>query len=102
MTADNWFIDVKLRVTGRGRIGADGMVNEFVFLLIQIERLVLEKSCFVFFCSNQLTVNKDNTNPRSTYLFKLDLLIQIYSMIHFCFRLSGLQNKLVLKVQYLV
>ncbi len=30
MTADNWLLDVKLRVTGRGRIGADGMVNDFL------------------------------------------------------------------------
>ena len=28
MTADNWLLDVKLRVTGRGRVGADGMVRE--------------------------------------------------------------------------
>ncbi len=27
MTADNWLLDVKLRVTGRGRVGADGMVR---------------------------------------------------------------------------
>jgi len=27
MTADNWLLDVKLRVTGRGRVGADGMVK---------------------------------------------------------------------------
>ncbi len=28
MTADNWLLDVKLRVTGRGRVGADGMVKD--------------------------------------------------------------------------
>jgi hypothetical protein len=28
MTADNWVLDVKLRVTGRGRVGADGMVKD--------------------------------------------------------------------------
>ena len=28
MTADHWLLDVKLRVTGRGRVGADGMVRE--------------------------------------------------------------------------
>ena len=27
MTADSWLLDVKLRVTGRGRVGADGMVK---------------------------------------------------------------------------
>jgi hypothetical protein len=27
LTADHWLIDVKLRVTGRGRVGADGMVR---------------------------------------------------------------------------
>jgi mannose-binding lectin 1 len=29
MTADNWLLDVKLRVTGRGRVGADGMAIWF-------------------------------------------------------------------------
>lgn len=28
MTADNWLLDVKLRISGRGRVGADGMVKE--------------------------------------------------------------------------
>ncbi len=28
LTADHWLLDVKLRVTGRGRVGADGMVRE--------------------------------------------------------------------------
>lgn len=27
MTADNWLLEVKLRINGRGRIGADGMVR---------------------------------------------------------------------------
>ena len=27
MTADNWLLDVKLRISGRGRVGADGMVK---------------------------------------------------------------------------
>lgn len=27
LTAENWSVDVKLRVTGRGRVGADGMVR---------------------------------------------------------------------------
>ena len=26
--AENWLLDVKLRVTGRGRVGADGMVTD--------------------------------------------------------------------------
>ncbi|CAF3575516.1 unnamed protein product [Adineta steineri] len=29
MTADSWLLDVKLRVTGRGRVGADGMAIWF-------------------------------------------------------------------------
>lgn len=33
MTADNWLLDVKLRVTGRGRVGADGMVRFRLFRL---------------------------------------------------------------------
>jgi hypothetical protein len=32
MTADTWLLDVKLRVTGRGRVGADGMVKDLIFL----------------------------------------------------------------------
>jgi len=28
LTADQWLLDVKLRVTGRGRVGADGMVRK--------------------------------------------------------------------------
>ena len=27
LTADNWLIELKLRITGRGRVGADGMVK---------------------------------------------------------------------------
>ena len=27
LSADNWILDVKVRVTGRGRVGADGMVR---------------------------------------------------------------------------
>lgn len=35
MTADNWLLEVKLRINGRGRIGADGMVsNEFRLISI--------------------------------------------------------------------
>ena len=33
MTADNWLLDVKLRITGRGRIGADGMVKKNYYLI---------------------------------------------------------------------
>jgi hypothetical protein len=28
MTADNWLLEVKIRVNGRGRVGADGMVSD--------------------------------------------------------------------------
>jgi hypothetical protein len=28
LIADQWLLDVKLRVTGRGRVGADGMVRK--------------------------------------------------------------------------
>ena len=28
LTADNWLLELKLRITGRGRVGADGMVRE--------------------------------------------------------------------------
>ena len=34
MTADNWLLDVKLRVTGRGRVGADGMVIKHSSILM--------------------------------------------------------------------
>jgi hypothetical protein len=37
MTADNWLLDIKLRVTGRGRVGADGMVKEFSFTKSDID-----------------------------------------------------------------
>jgi TRAP-type C4-dicarboxylate transport system permease small subunit len=33
MTADSWLLDVKIRVTGRGRVGADGMVKHYFFLI---------------------------------------------------------------------
>jgi hypothetical protein len=33
MTADSWLLDVKIRVTGRGRVGADGMVKHCFFLI---------------------------------------------------------------------
>ena len=26
LTADHWLLELKLRITGRGRVGADGMV----------------------------------------------------------------------------
>lgn len=29
MTADHWLLEVKIRVNGRGRVGADGMVSRF-------------------------------------------------------------------------
>lgn len=42
LTADHWLIDVKLRVTGRGRVGADGMVRRrIIIILTQIEYTAL-------------------------------------------------------------
>ena len=37
MTADNWLLDVKLRISGRGRVGADGMVKTILLLFSEIK-----------------------------------------------------------------
>lgn len=34
MTAENWLLDVKVRISGRGRMGADGMVRKIVLYRI--------------------------------------------------------------------
>ncbi len=41
MTADNWLLDIKIRVTGRGRIGADGMVKKKK-LFINLNRIIFQ------------------------------------------------------------
>jgi hypothetical protein len=33
LSADHWVLDIKLRVTGRGRVGADGMVRERIIII---------------------------------------------------------------------
>ena len=43
LSAENWLLDVKLRVTGRGRVGADGMVTE---AFLPVERIVLSSRPF--------------------------------------------------------
>jgi hypothetical protein len=42
LKSDHWVLDVKLRVTGRGRVGADGMVRRrIIIILTRIEYTAL-------------------------------------------------------------
>ena len=67
MTADNWSLDVKLRVTGRGRLGADGMVNDTCLRLKDARIIRTYQNIDYLFLLTKHLRRMNNTNRKSTF-----------------------------------